>query len=63
MAVKVNCNVKAEAKAKIARMQRSPKYHSFFNTEAIEAFNKVESTAFAGTSIKRSRVDGQLPRA
>lgn len=56
--------VKAEAIAKIARLQRSPKYRSFFNADAIEAFNKVEGTAFAGKSIKRSMVvDNRTPRA
>lgn len=56
--------VKAEAIAKIARLQRSPKYRSFFNADAIEDFNKVEGTAFAGKSFKRSMVvDNRTPRA
>jgi len=64
MTTKVNMTVKAEARAKIARLQRSPKYRSFFNADAIEAFNKVEVTAFAGKSIKRSMVvDNRTPRA
>ncbi len=36
---------------KISRLQRSPRYRSFFNAKAIEAFNKVESSALAGKSI------------
>lgn len=36
---------------KLRRLQRSPKYRSFLSQEAIDAFAKVESSAFAGKSL------------
>lgn len=47
MTAKVN-PMKAKARAKIARLKRSPKYRTFFNAEAIQEFVKVEGSAFAG---------------
>ncbi len=43
--------IRSDAIDKIRRLQRSPRYHSFFNAEAIEAFNNIESSALAGESI------------
>lgn len=45
---------KAAALAKLARLQKSPNYRSFFDADAIEAFAKVEGSAFAGTSLKNA---------
>ncbi|MNF58271.1 hypothetical protein D3C84_398220 [compost metagenome] len=52
MTTKINGNIKAVARAKLARLQKSSKYHSFFNPAAIDAFTKVERSAFAGKSLK-----------
>jgi hypothetical protein len=40
--------IKSEARAKIARLMRSPKYRTLFNDEAIQAFRKVKGGVFAG---------------
>lgn len=53
MTTKVNRTVKDQAKAKLSRLHKSPNYRSFFDVAAIEAFSKVEGSAFAGKSIKR----------
>ena len=50
MTTTANSRVKAEARARLARLQKSPRYHSFFAAAAIDAFAKVETSAFAGTS-------------
>ena len=52
MTSKTKSHVKAEARAKLARLQKSPRYQSFFKAAAIDAFAKVEASAFAGTSRK-----------
>lgn len=52
--MKINSNVKDEARAKLVRLQKSSKYHSFFNAAAIDAFTKVEGSAFAGKSCEGS---------
>jgi len=44
-------NAIEEARARIARLQRSSKYRTFLNAEAIEAFKAVEGTAFAGQPL------------
>jgi hypothetical protein len=63
MTTKVNSNnVKAAAKAKLVRLQSSSKYNSFFDVAAIEAFSKVEGSAFAGKSLKRGKTDDMSPR-
>ena len=49
----VNTKIKDEALAKLERIQRSPRYRSFFNDAAIVAFSKVEGSAVAGRSLKR----------
>lgn len=41
--------VKAAARAKLRKIQQSTGYKSFFNDPAIEAFGRVEATAFAGS--------------
>ena len=40
--------VKAEALAKLERIQLSPSYRSCYTIEAIEAFSWVKDSAFAG---------------
>lgn len=63
MTTKVNSTVKAQAKAKLARLHKSPTYRSFFDAAAIDAFSKVEGSAFAGKSIKRTATtDDMSPR-
>ncbi|MGR2708108.1 hypothetical protein [Pseudomonas sp. AU10] len=52
MTTKTNSPIKAEARAKIARLQKSPRYKSFFTAAALDAFAKVEKSAFAGKSRK-----------
>lgn len=46
--MKFNSNIKDQALAKLLRLQKSSKYRSFFNAAAIDAFTKVEGSAFAG---------------
>lgn len=64
MTTKLNSTVKAQAKAKakLTRLPKSPKYRSFFDATAIDAFSKVESSAFAGKSMKRVVGDDLSPR-
>lgn len=61
MTAKVN-HMKAEARAKIARLKRSPKYRTFFNPEAIQAFKKVEGSAFAGKPMILRMSNDPSPR-
>ncbi|MDH2076904.1 hypothetical protein [Pseudomonas atacamensis] len=56
MSAEVGNDVAANARAKLERLQRSSKYRSFFNVDAIDAFSKVEGAAYAGVSLKRSKV-------
>jgi hypothetical protein len=62
MTTKVDCKAKAQAKAKLTRLHMSPKYRSFFDAAAIDAFSQVEGSAFAGRSIKRAAGDDLSPR-
>lgn len=62
MTTKVNSTVKAQAKAKLARLHKSATYNCFFSADAIDAFSKVEGSAFAGKSIKRVVGDDLSPR-
>ena len=62
MTTKVDNALKAEAKAKLARLHNSPKYRSFFDAAAIDAFSKIEGSAFAGKSLKSSQTDDITPR-
>ena len=55
MSAKANSDIVATARAKLERLQKSSKYRSFFNVDAIDAFSKVEGTAFAGMPLKRTR--------
>lgn len=41
----------AAARDKIRRLQRSPRYRSFFTEEAIDAFTKIKNSALAGKSL------------
>lgn len=59
--MKINSNVKDEARAKLTRLQKSPKYRSFFNAAAIDAFTKVEGSAFAGKSGEGSVQETPVP--
>lgn len=51
-------NATEEARAKIARLQRSSKYRTFLNAQAIQAFRKVEEPAFAGQPLFICMSDG-----
>jgi hypothetical protein len=51
MKTKDSENVKAAALAKLKRIQQSTGYRSFFNESAIEAFGRVEASAFAGRPL------------
>ena len=56
MRAKVDNDTVATARAKLERLQKSSKYRSFFNVDAVDAFSKVEGTAFAGTPLKLSLI-------
>ncbi|MBF8644041.1 hypothetical protein [Pseudomonas pudica] len=58
----MNTKVNSILKAKLDRLHQSPKYRSFFNDAVIDAFSKVEASAFAGKSIKASPRDDLAPR-
>lgn len=47
-------DVKAAAITKQRRIQRSPKYRSFFDDAGVNALAWVEGSAFAGRSIERT---------
>ncbi|RMN58646.1 hypothetical protein ALQ57_01158 [Pseudomonas amygdali pv. hibisci] len=51
MNTKESEKVKAAAGAKLRKIQQSTGYKSFFNDPAIEAFGRVEATAFAGRPL------------
>ena len=55
MSAKVESDIAANARAKLERLQKSSKYRSFFNVDAIDAFSKVEGSAFAGMDLKRTK--------
>ncbi|WP_081489883.1 hypothetical protein [Pseudomonas sp. R62] len=55
MSAKANSDIVATARAKLERLQKSSKYRSFFNVDAIDAFSKVEGTAFAGMPLKLTK--------
>ncbi|WP_032891958.1 MULTISPECIES: hypothetical protein [Pseudomonas] len=59
--MKINSNVKDRARAKLVRLQKSPKYRSFFNAAAIDAFTTVEGSAFAGKSCEDSVQKNSVP--
>ncbi|MNP74562.1 hypothetical protein D3C76_1714590 [compost metagenome] len=59
--MKTTSNVKGEARAKLVRLQKSSKYRSFFNAAAIDAFTKVEGSAFAGKSCENAVQKNQVP--
>ena len=56
MRAKVDNDTVATARAKLERLQKSSKYRSFFNVDAVDAFSKVEGTAFAGTPLKYTKI-------
>ncbi|UZE84012.1 hypothetical protein [Pseudomonas viciae] len=56
MSVKVDSDITANARAKLERLQKWSKYHSFFNADAVDAFRKIEGTAFAGTLLKYKKI-------
>lgn len=58
MTATVASKAKADARAKLTRLQSSSTYRSFYNQEAVEAFAKVEGTAFAGKPLKST---GDMP--
>lgn len=57
MTTKGNDSVKAAARMKLKRVQQSSSYRSFFDETAIEAFSRVEATAFAGKPVGRKTWD------
>ncbi|CRM80097.1 hypothetical protein [Pseudomonas sp. 37 R 15] len=59
---KIDISIVADARTKLERIQKSPNYHSFFNGNAIDAFSKVEGSAFAGSSRKRTKLNDQPQR-
>lgn len=59
--MKINSNVKGEARAKLVLLQKSYKYRSFFNVAAIDAFAKVEGSAFAGKPCEGSVQEIPVP--
>ena len=56
MSAKVDSEIAANARAKLERLQKSSKYRSFFNGDAIDAFSKVEGSAFAGMPLMRTKI-------
>ncbi|MFJ3366597.1 hypothetical protein [Pseudomonas sp. NPDC086251] len=56
MSAKVDSDTAATARAKLERLQKSSKYRSFFNVDAVDAFSKVEGTAFAGNPLKFTKI-------
>jgi len=56
MSAKVDSDIVANARAKLERLQKSSKYRSFFTVDAIDAFSKVEGTAFAGVPLIRTKM-------
>lgn len=59
--MKISSKVKDEARAKLLRLQKSSKYRSFFNAAAIDAFAKVEGSAFAGKSCEGTVQKNPVP--
>lgn len=62
MKSKVKSDLHSTARAKIMRIQRSSRYHSFLTPESIEAFGRVKSSAFAGKSLSPSCESENAPR-
>jgi hypothetical protein len=54
MSAKSDSDIAANARAKLERLQKSSKYRSFFNVNAVDSFSKVEGTRFAGMPLKRA---------
>ncbi|MFT0519251.1 hypothetical protein [Pseudomonas faucium] len=46
---------KAMADERLARLIGSARYHSFLTNEAIDAFAKIEDSAYAGRSLKAAK--------
>jgi hypothetical protein len=55
MSAKVGSDILANARAKLESLQKSSKYRSFFDVDAIDAFSKVEGTAYAGAPLKGTK--------
>lgn len=51
---KPNADAVAQARARLERLHQARNHKSFFSDEAIEAFSKVEDSAFAGRPGKRA---------
>ncbi|KII37176.1 hypothetical protein NL64_01945 [Pseudomonas fluorescens] len=63
MSSKSTSDTVANARAKLERLQKTSKYRSFFNVDAVDVFSKVEGTAFAGMPLKRAgNLDDPSPR-
>ncbi len=48
-------NIRKAAIEKLRRLQKSPRYRSFFSLEAVDAFAKIEAAALAGKSLLCSK--------
>jgi len=48
-------NIRKAAIEKLRRLQKSPRYRSFFSLEAVDAFAKIEASALAGKSLLCSK--------
>lgn len=48
---------KAIADEKLARLRASATFHGFIDKKTLDAFARVDSSAFAGRSVKRSQAD------
>ncbi|WP_194790306.1 hypothetical protein [Pseudomonas sp. UFMG81] len=46
---------KAIADEKLARLRGSPQFDSFLTQEAVAAFSRVETSAYAGRSLKQHK--------
>ena len=57
---KPNAQAAAEARETLKRLQQASSYRSFFSDEAIEAFSKVEGSAFAGRQGVARRLNSLL---
>lgn len=51
---KPNADAVAQAREKLERLHQARNYKSFFTYEAIDAFSKVEGSAFAGRPGNRA---------
>ncbi|MFJ4064538.1 hypothetical protein ACIPW4_04485 [Pseudomonas sp. NPDC089996] len=46
---------KATAEEKLARLRKCAQFHGFISEETLEAFARIEQSAYAGRSIKHRK--------